>query len=104
MTLSLRVLIGYCSYKSSTRLDKLDHDNEQAMFLQALDKSHAVVGADCGRRGEIEGVEDPDGVRLVGQVRDLTAAGPPERSRLAGRGQGAAGWAAAEHERDDSLA
>src|ERR1039457_5163086 len=104
MALSLRVLIGYCSYKSSTRLDKLDHDNEQAMFLQGLDKPDAVVGADRGRGGEVEGVEYADGVRLVGQVRDLTAAGPPESGRLAGLGQGAAGLAAPEDERDDSLA
>src|ERR1035438_8228614 len=69
-----------------------------------LDKSHAVVRTDCGRGSEVEGVEYPDGVRLVGQVRDLTAAGPPESGRLAGRGQGAAGLAAAEDERDDALA
>src|ERR1039457_416379 len=56
---------------------------------ERLDKSHAVVRTDCGRGSEVEGVEYPDGVRLVGQVRDLTAAGPPERGRLAGRGQGA---------------
>src|ERR1039457_5475033 len=71
---------------------------------ERLDKSHAVVRTDCGRGSEVEGVEDADGVRLVGQVRALTAAGPPESGCLAGRGQGAAGLAAAEDERDDSLA
>src|ERR1039457_814467 len=104
MALSLRVLIGYCSYKSSTRLDKLDHDNEQAMFLQGLDKPHAVVRADRGRGGEVEGVEYADGVRLVGQVLDLAAAGPPESGCLAGCGQGAAGLGGGGGERGDALA
>src|ERR1035438_666074 len=69
-----------------------------------LDKSHAVVRTDCGRGSEVEGVEYRGGVRLVGQVRDLTAAGPPESGCLAGGGQGAAGLAAAEYKRDDALA
>src|ERR1035441_7651137 len=71
---------------------------------ERLDKSHAVVRTDCGRGSEVEGVEDADGVCLVGQVRDLAAAGPPESGCLAGRGQGAAGLVAAEDERDDALA
>src|ERR1039457_4423499 len=71
---------------------------------EGLDESHAVVGADCGRGGEVEGVEYADGVCLVGQVGDFAAAGPPESGRLAGRGQGAAGLVAVEDERDDALA
>src|ERR1039457_4284438 len=69
-----------------------------------LDKSHAVVPTDCGRGSEVAGVEDADGVCLVGQPPDLAAAGPRESGCLAGRGQGAAGLVAAEDERDDALA
>src|ERR1017187_7725366 len=69
-----------------------------------LDESHAVVGADSGRRSEVQGVKHPDGVRLVGKGGYLGPAGPADLGGLARRGQAAAGLVTAEDERDDALA
>src|SRR5450755_789534 len=67
-----------------------------------LDEFHAVMGADGWRGGEVEGVEHPDGVRLVSEPGDLGAGGPAQPGGLAGGGEGAAGLAAAEDQGDDA--
>ncbi len=33
------------------------------------------MGTDCRRRGGVESIEHPDGIRLIGQVRDLAPSG-----------------------------
>lgn len=42
------------------------------------EQSDAIALADCRRLRLVEGIHDPDGVRLTGQVTDLVLRGPPE--------------------------
>ena len=73
-----------------------------ASRLIRREQSYAVVRAYCGRMVVVHGIEDADGVCLVGQVGDLGRVGPAERRYFVADDQQSPGDLAAEDQRDDA--
>lgn len=80
----------------------LDHDSELALSSYWLDEVDAVMSTDGGRGREVQGIENPYGICLVGKRRDLFAIRPAGLSCLAGGRQASTCLPAAEDEGNDA--